>query len=219
MRWDRCAGTVTSAHGSAACVQDPRREGPAFAKYPVTGWEEASRTVISGSTTGQGAFAVADPRPRNQRAKGDAYVTNGHYGVVPWDASSGAVSSSAGHDNGHFSVADPRLPAATDKLVCVIRAEDDTWHRPFTTLELAALQSLVDPEEKLELDGLSDQAWRERIGNAVPPAAARAIAEEMGRTLLLAWTGQTFALGSTPIWVRDVAIAMTMPEVAHAGVR
>jgi site-specific DNA-cytosine methylase len=211
VRWGGAAGAVTSAHSTGQCVQDPRRDGPAFAKYPVTSWGDASRTVISGSTTGQGAFAVQDPRPANMRTKGDAYLTNGHYGVNAWDASCGAVSSAAGHDNGRFSVADPRLPAGTDKLVCVITAEDGTWHRPFTTLELAALQSLVDPEEKLELDGLSDQAWRERIGNAVPPAAARAIAEEMGRTLLLAWTGQTFALGSTSIWVRDVALALTLP--------
>ena len=109
------------------------------------------------------------------------------------------------------------MPAPNDKLVARIQSLDGTWHRPFTTLELAALQSLVDPEEKLELDGLSDQAWRERIGNAVPPAAARAIAEEIGRTLLLAWTGQTFALSSTPIWVRDVAMALTMPAGVDRG--
>lgn len=212
--WDRHAGTVTSAGGKAAAVADPRRAGPAFAKYPVTGWNESSRTVISGSTTGQGAFAVADPRPANQRQAGDAYLTNGHYGVVPWDGTSGAVSAAAGHDNGRWSVADPRLPAARENLVCRITSLDGTWHRPFTTLELAALQSLVDPEAKLELDGLSDQSWRERIGNAVPPAAAQAIAEEMGRTLLLTWTGQTFALSSTPIWVRDVAVAMSLPGEA-----
>ena len=93
----------------------------------------------------------------------------------------------------------------------MIRALDDTWHRPFTTLELAALQSMIDPEEKLVLDGMSDQAWRERIGNAVPASAAAAIGTEIGRTLLLAWTGQTFALGSTPIWVRDVAVAIALP--------
>ena len=209
--WDRPAGTVTSACGKGACVQDPRRVGPAYAKYPVASWNDPSRTVISGSTTGQGAFAVADPRPANQRQQGDAYLTNGHYGVVDWNAASGAVSAAAGHDNGKWSVADPRLPDGRQNLVCVIRSLDGTWHRPFTTLELAALQSLVDPEELLELDGLSDQAWRERIGNAVPPAAAKAIGEEIGRTLLLAWTGQTFALGSTPIWVRNVALAMTLP--------
>ncbi len=217
VRWDRNSGTVTSAGGKAACVQDPRRGGVLFAKYHVAQWGEAGRTVISGSTTGEGAFAVADPRPANQRQAGDAYLTNGHYGVVGWDGTSGAVSSAARHDNGRWSVADPRLPGPRDNLVCVIRSLDGTWHRPFTTLELAALQSLVDPEEKLELDGLSDQAWRERIGNAVPPAAARAIAEEIGRTLLLAWTGQTFALSSTPIWVRDVAVALTLPGGAGHG--
>lgn len=94
----------------------------------------------------------------------------------------------------------------------MIRSLDGTWHRPFTTLELAALQSLVEPEEQLELDGLSDSAWRERIGNAVPPAAAEAIAGVMGTTLLLAWSGETFVLSSTPIWVRPVAMALTLPE-------
>lgn len=96
----------------------------------------------------------------------------------------------------------------------MIRSLDGTWHRPFTTLELAALQSLVEPEEQLELDGLSDSAWRERIGNAVPPAAAEAIAGVMGTTLLLAWSGETFVLSSTPIWVRPVAMALSLPESA-----
>ncbi len=81
-----------------------------------------------------------------------------------------------------------------------------------TTLELAALQSLIEPEEYLELDGLSDQAWRERIGNAVPPDAAQAIAEVMGTTLMLAETGETFMLSATPVWVRSVAVALTVAQ-------
>lgn len=85
-------------------------------------------------------------------------------------------------------------------------------HRPFTTLELAALQSLVDPEEHLELEGLSDNAWRERVGNAVPPKAAEAIASVMGTTLLLAWSGETFLLSSQPIWVRPVATALAVKQ-------
>lgn len=123
-----------------------------------------------------------------------------------------ADHGSACHDNGRWSVADPRaMPAPADRLVCRIVAEDGTWHRPFTTLELAALQSLVDPEEQLELDGLSDQAWRERIGNAVPSSAAEAIAHVMGETLLLAWSGETFLLSAQPIWVKPMAVALTMP--------
>lgn len=121
----------------------------------------------------------------------------------------------AGHDNGRWSIADPRIPQLNDKLIAIIRSIDGTWHRPFTTLELAALQSLVDPEEYLELDGLNDQAWRERIGNAVPRKAGKAIAEVMGTTLLMAWSGETFILSSQPIWVQPIAIALT---VAQGGV-
>lgn len=212
--WDKTANVVAgSSHvaGGAMSVADPRRSGPTYGKYGVTDWADPSNTVISGSTTGQGAFAVADPRAMH-RGKGDHYLTGGHYGVVPWDESSGAVSASACHDNGRWSVADPRMPTIDEKTIAVIRSMDGTWHRPFTTLELAALQGLIDPEEQLELDGLSDQAWRERIGNAVPAPAAQAIASEMGRTLLLAWSGGTMQLALTPIWVRPVAVALSVAQ-------
>ncbi|MDW3683052.1 DNA cytosine methyltransferase [Cupriavidus sp. CV2] len=217
--WGQAAGAVTSAHGTGQCVQDPRAstgfEGAG--KYRITGFDEPAGTVIARSDTGQGAYAVADPRPGMRRERGDHYLTGGHYGVIGWDQPSGAVSSAAGHDNGRWSVADPRLPAANDKLVAIIRALDGTWHRPFTTLELAALQSLIEPEEYLELDGLSDQAWRERIGNAVPPDAARAIAEVMGTTLLLAEGGETFMLSATPVWVRPVAVALSVAQPAEVA--
>ena len=214
VRWDRAAGAVTSAHGTGQAVADPRRGGVGFGKYAVTPFGAAAGTVIAGSTTGQGACAVADPRILNRKA-GDAYLTGGHYGVLAWGQTAGAVSAAGGHDNGRWSVADPRsMPAAADKLVAKIRALDGTWHRPFTTLELAALQSLVDPEEQLELDGLNDQEWRERIGNAVPPDAAQAMAEVMGTTLLLAWSGESFMLSASPIWVRPVAVALSVDQGA-----
>ncbi|WP_186214211.1 DNA cytosine methyltransferase [Burkholderia gladioli] len=213
--WTGHAGTVIGGDDQGAyAVADPR-SGSSFegaGKYRVTGFDEPAGTVIARSDSGQGAFAVADPRPGMRRERGDAYLTGGHCGVVSWGQPSGAVSAAAGHDNGRWSVADPRLPAANEKTVAVIRALDGTWHRPFTTLELAVLQSLVEPEEQLELDGLSDQAWRERIGNAVPPDAAQAIAEVMGTTLLLAESGETFQLSSTPVWVRPVAVALTVAQ-------
>lgn len=236
------SATVTGARfgSGGGAVADPRSttgfEGAG--KYRVTKYDEPAGTVIARSDTGQGAYAVADPRPGMRRERGDNYLTGGHYGVIGWDQASGAVSASAGHDNGRWSVADPRLPTASQKVTAVIRALDGTWHRPFTTLELAALQSLIDPEELwsadskiqaeinrlhaaeraqatgqavFKLDGDSDQAWRERIGNAVPPDAAEAVGEVMGTTLLLAETGDTFSLSATPIWVRPVAIALTLP--------
>lgn len=211
--------TVTGGTGPSAGglgVADPRGGEDAaglHGKYQITHWQAPSRAVIAGNANG--AFAVADPRSGIQRGAGDAYLTAGHYGVTPWNGPAGAVSAAACHDNGRWSVADPRpMPAPAEKLVCRIQALDGTWHRPFTTLELAALQSLVDPEEQLELDGLSDQAWRERIGNAVPAAAATAIAEVMGTTLLLAWSGETFMLSSQPIWVRPVAVALAVGGAA-----
>jgi len=226
--WDRSALGITGANhvaGAAQSVADPRAPAGAFGKYDVTDWGASAGTVIGGSTTGQGAFAVADPRPniRHSRSKReDNYLTGGHYGVVPWNDHANVVSGRGRYDNGFNSVADPRidtLPAAADKLVAIIRALDGTWHRPFTTLDLAALQSLVDPEEHLELQGLSDQAWRERIGNAVPPDAATAIAGVMGTTLLLAWSGETFRLSAQAIWVQPIAIAIavSIPLVGAQG--
>lgn len=219
VRWDRHSATVTGSQqvgSGAACVADPRQTGDLFSKYPVTDWADPSGTVISGSTTGQGAYAVADPRS-GMDGQREHYLTGGHYGVLRMEDTSGAVSSSACHDNGRWSVADPRMPEATDKLIARITAEDGTWHRPFTTLELAALQSLFDPEDPLEaaafsLDGTSDQAWRERIGNAVPRKAAQAMASEILRTLMLADAGETFALSSTDIWVRPVIAGLSLAQ-------
>lgn len=216
-RMDGPAGVVTGGQSPSAggqCVADPR---PNWKRHSnnlvVVDWNRHSSTIIAGGKGVQGGqLSIADPRPGMRRTKGDAYLTGGHYGVVEWSGSAGAVSASAMHDNGRWSVADPRLPEANDRLTCVIQALDGTWHRPFTTLELAALQSLVEPEEQLELDGLSDQAWRERIGNAVPPSAAEAIAHVMGTTLLLVAQGETFVLSSMPIWVRPVAVGLSVAQ-------
>lgn len=216
--WKDPAGTVAGeslpSNGSFA-VADPR---PGWERHggnlSVMDWERPANTVIAGGKGVQGGWmSVADPRTGMNREKGDNYLTAGHYGVVPWESPSGAVSAAAGHDNGRWSVADPRidcLPAIDQKTVAMIRALDGTWHRPFTTLELAALQSLIEPEEHLILDGMSDSVWREHIGNLVPPDAATAIAEVMGTTLLLAWSGETFVLSRMPVWVRDVAVAISL---------
>ncbi|QBI82463.1 hypothetical protein [Pseudomonas phage vB_Pae_CF63a] len=212
------AGTVTGGHSPSSggqAVADPRyhnwHPGASSRKLHVGEWGSATGTVTGSQQVASGALSIADPRVLD-RTKGDAYLTGGHYGVVGFDQSAGAVSASARHDNGRWSFADPRMPAANDRLTWFIQSLDGTWHRPFTTLELAALQSLVDPEEQLILDGLSDSDWRERIGNAVPPHAAEAIAGVMGTTLLLAEQGETFMLSNTPIWVRPVAMALSVAQ-------
>ncbi len=63
---------------------------------------------------------------------------------------------------------------------------------------------------------MSDKDWSERIGNAVPPHAAEAIADVMGTTLLLAEQGETFRLSNTPIWVRNVAVALSVSQPAES---
>jgi len=235
-------GASTTGDGAFA-VADPR--GPHEAdrlhgKYPVNEWERESRAVIAGRD--QGAYAVADPRalsPDRQH-----YQTGGHYGVVDWDQTGYAVSGSACHDNGFNSVADPRLTSATsdeaekinmpkpnDRLVCRIVALDGTWHRPFTTLDLASLQSLFDPEELFfqedgvwharegfDLVGGSDVTKREWIGNAVPGAAATGMAETIGETILLAEQGESFFLSSREIWAKPGALALSVnnDQVAFA---
>lgn len=213
-RWDQTAALVTSSMfvgGGPNAIADPRLNNIHHNNvYRVVRWDRHSLPVTAGAGPTAGGLPVADPRCGLQRGSGDHYETAGHYGIVPWTEHAYAVTGTGRHDNGPCNVADPRLPAPNDKLVALIRAEDNTWHRPFTTLELAALQGLVEPEEHLELSGLSDTAWRERIGNAVPPPAAKAIASVMGQTLLLALNGESFMLHSQPIWVRPIATALAV---------
>jgi site-specific DNA-cytosine methylase len=234
-RFDTPATAVTSSRDTA--VADPRGTASDYTstKYMITPWEGQSRTVIGASTTGDGAFAVADPRPLAFRDGREHYVTGGHYGVVGWHDTALTVSGSASYDNGRNSVADPReieasgapyaLPAPDDRLVARIIALDGTWHRPFTTLDLAALQSIVDPEEvfyrdadgwharmPFELDSKSDSEKREWIGNAVPSESAAEIASVIGEAILLADLGETFSLSTKAIWVSPVRVALAVEQ-------
>lgn len=213
---DEPAPAVTSAKGSLAAVADPRPQGLGRPDhYGVLGWGQTSGTVTaSAHGWDNGRFSVADPRPHGlQHKDANSFGNQAHYGVIGWEQHSGSVTAFGQADNGRWSVADRRvdlLPGLKEQLVCLIIALDGTWHRPFTTLELAALQSLYDPEDVLELEGRSDSAWRERIGNAVPSAAAEAIAGVMGTTLLLAMTGETFSLSNDSIWVRQLQIGLSV---------
>ena len=211
--WDDQGRTVTSEAAPGAgpySVADPRLDCDAADRKKrrfnnilrLVRWEEAGGCVTGASGAHQ---SVADPRvPLG--GSGTKYRT-GFYGVKRLDEPSDAVTGSARHDNGRWSVADDRLPTPAEKCHPLIVALDGTWHRPFTTLELGALQSFpVD----LELDLDSDSRCREWIGNSVPPEAAEAIASEMAETLLLAWAGRTFQLSAKPIWVRPISTALSI---------
>lgn len=223
--WSEPTGTVigtSKGPGSGAlAVADPRPgwEARRGNNLIVSEWDEASNTIIGGGKGVQGGWlSVADPRPGLASARTGQYRTAGHYGVVPWSEHSNAITGSGGHDNGSNNVADPRLPEPAEKLGCIIVAEDNTWHRPFTTLEVAALQSIFDPEayQHFQLYGRGDGELRTWIGNAIPRAAAKAMAEQFGQALLLAITGQTLILTASSVWVQPMIAAIQCGDTGAA---
>lgn len=201
-RWEDPSGTVTSSPAPSSgggAVADPRvdvlRVPRAYDHgYGVLRFDEPSSTVAGGSQVGQGAYSVADVRFKGEQR-------NDFFGVLSWQEAAATITGDARPSKGRFAVADPRKPP--DQLPIIIAA-DGTWHRPLTTLELAALQGFptVVNGAPLKLDGDASGAWRERIGNAVPPPAAQAIAERMLVCLLQAELGG-FSLASTdtPVWI------------------
>jgi len=208
-RWTDPACTVTGAakpSSGAFSVADPRVRVAYDHGYGVLRWGEPSSTVAAGSHPGQGAYSVADPRL-------DCEPHAGAYGVIPWEEAAKTVTGTARIDNGPWAVTDPRRPDAPPIIVIenvrkappmppIIIAADGTWHRPLTTLELAALQGLPTTldGEPLQLAGNSVSRHRERIGNAVPTPTARAIAEQMLQCLLSA-DGDSFTLSTNMVWV------------------
>lgn len=149
-RWDEPSNTITgkasiSGGNARAAVADPRE--PFRGTYGVIDWRAPAPTIRGAQRPSQGAVAIADPRlgcePRA-----------GVYGVLSWEQAAHAVTGNARIDNGSFAVSDPRGPSLPPELkitdpkkdkpdfIPVIIAEDGTWHRPLTTLELAALQGL-----------------------------------------------------------------------------
>ncbi len=211
--WGHSLGVVTgAAHPTRGMysVADPRVRNFGAGPYGVLDWQAPIGTVTGNSWITAGAFAVADPRlacaPRS-----------GAYGLLAWDAPAWTVTGSLQVDNGAAAVADPRVPGnpalalryyPTDlrnapPFAPVLPTADGTWHRPLTTLELAALQGLpteIDGKP-LTLAGKSATAWRERIGNAVPVPAALAIARQMLLTLSGADAERWALSGDGAVWV------------------
>ena len=199
--WDDPAVTVTGSSRPVSgrfSVADPRPANkPAWQRVAgVTPWTESAPTITAGAKIHAGAFQVADPRigctPRA-----------GAYRVLRWEDAAATITGSLAVDNGAAAVADPRLdPDRPPPFTPLIIAADGTWHRPLTTLELAALQGfpVAIDGKPLVLAGTSHTRWRQAIGNAVPPPAAHAIAGQLLRALLMSKLG-AFALDSSPVWV------------------
>lgn len=212
--WSDIASTVTSQSapgGGRYAVADPRLQGKRFNNiYRVISWHEVSPAVTAGGGPTSGGLGISDPRA----GWGGDHLQQAccNYGVQPYPA---PVNANQVPDESFLPGSEmDSLPSPSQQLIAVIRALDGTWHRPFSTLELAALQGLVEPDEFLLLHGASHSGWRERIGNAVPPPAAAAVGHVIARTLLLAMTGETFILDAMPVWVKPVAIAAAVETPA-----
>jgi site-specific DNA-cytosine methylase len=200
--WDKPSGTITSGHSpscGAHTIADPRlnrqhRNGT----FGVQDWEQPGNTVIAAGDVHAGTSAIADPRFEKE-------MYPDSYGIHDWDEPAVTVRGNMRVMASRASVADPRTPADSESGTWIIIAPDGTWHRPLTTLELAALQSLplVVNGKPLVLAGKSDARWREAIGNMVPPDAAEAIASQMLTTLMANEKGDYFELTAAGVWVQD----------------
>lgn len=224
--WDEASGTVTGGAAptrGAFSVSDPRLEcAPRAGAYGVIPWEVPAGTIPGSAHIDNSGVAVADPRVKIAYDAG--------YKVLRWDEAAHTIAGKAACGTGAYSVADPRnivvegvfvpwddllyLPAILGVdpkrppgVDIVIISPDGCWHRPMTTLELAALQGLpVDlGEQPLSLEGGAVSRWRERIGNAVPVQAAQAIAERMLVTLsdMVESSLELFPQNGGEHWVED----------------
>lgn len=210
----------TTSRDTWGSVSDPRvgckrREGG----HGVRPWGGQSAAVIGHPSIDNFPAQVADPRITHPAHRGN-------YGVTDWDEHGPTIRGAHNVNNSQASIADPRhvepshwvddsaeTPSLFGEILdlaskkprhIVVVAADGTWHRPMTTLELAALQGFPTTLDgkPLVLDGKSHAGWRERIGNAVPPPTAYAIAKSCAATLAAAAAG-VWALDSNPIWVRE----------------
>jgi site-specific DNA-cytosine methylase len=186
-------GTVRNTWSSVA---DPRTGERFRGSMGVLDWDETSGVVTGNGRVPSGRNAVADPRLTCEPRAGA-------YRVLSWEEAAATITGSLAVDNGAAAVADPRLdPDKPPPFLPLIVAADGTWHRPLTTLELAALQGFpveVDGSP-LVLAGISHTRWREAIGNAIPPPAARAVGEQLLLALLVSKLG-VWAMNVGDVWV------------------
>lgn len=193
-------------------IDAPRREGSLGVKAAT----DPSTAVIGACSIQNHPAAWADVRLDHAPRKGSRRVS-------AWDSPSPTVIGEARVDKGH-NVADPTPLRAThwieeiggELTLCgppvdlddstpgdmIIRALDGTNHRPFTTLELAVIQGFPAWHNGawLQFSGRSHKAWRQRIGNAIPPPAAEAIGRSALATILASRNGALLLRGE-PVWV------------------
>lgn len=196
--------------------------------YQVVDPAKPAPTVRGRMDVRQAPGAVASPLPEVDPRKTWPHELHGgrpqNYGVQKWDVPSGTIRGKHTLQNAKAAVNDPDYPVPTHRLVrdvdgelvllgppirdweeicyLVIQSEDGSWHRPMTDLDLAVLQSLPAEHngKMLALRGPSGKR-REHIGNMLPRAVARAIAESCRATLDQPHGGDFMLARGGRIWV------------------
>lgn len=192
--WDGVSAPVIAngtLHNGPWQVADPRVQcSPRNTAYGVVGWSGPCGTVLASACHDNGAFSVADPRAARQ-----VCVLDGDIPRVEVHGDSSAFLRDIAERS--------RRPMRPDETPVIVAA-DGTWHRPMTTLELAAIQGFPTRVggDWLVLSGGRDDLHRKAIGDAVPPPTAEAIARTALRTLMAAEHG-TWELSSSGVWVED----------------
>lgn len=206
--WAGQARTVVGGGGGGRPgLEDPRLTcTPNGATLRVVETDGQSPPVIGTSGVWSfGSMQVADARV-------NCPPRNGSFGVQELDDQADTVTGSIDVHNGPAAVAavpHGRVLIAPDWKLWhrTGRWVPRAWHRPFSLKELARLQSFPDvghDGRPLQLAGTLDEQ-RMQIGNAVPFAAARVIAELMLATLLASKLGVP-VWGGGGIWVREAGV-------------
>lgn len=199
------AHTVTGnarVGSGAAEVADPRLTcTPNGATLRVVNVDGPSPTICgAGGVWTTSSVQIADPRPARP-------PRNGTLGVQDWCGTSPTVTGSMDVHNGAAAVSDPRRPKRPRLVRTPLISPSGFWHRPLSVRELADLQSFprLDAQGRPLIieGGVTDQ--RMQIGNAVPPDAACAVAEQMLKTLLSTDLG-TGIIDGGGIWVRELGV-------------
>lgn len=207
--------------------------------YGVLSLKEPSHAITGKNHPGNGPFSLAEERDGATTIALGCAPHRGTYGVVSLQQAIGCVTAHANIDNGCFAVADKRTPGAPPLLwiegldkparlwagfdkkgrvkhgkpaPLIIMAEDGTWHRPLTTLELAVLQGLPWQHHGRPLDfGGGSTKQRKLIGNMIPPPVASAMASQILLALLAADAGAYYMdSGGAGVWVERKEYARRM---------
>jgi site-specific DNA-cytosine methylase len=146
-----------------------------FLRFP----DDSAQTAPK-SRKGKSRKQTTPPPPSSKGWRMDGALFAPTHRITATDEGLCVVTLPGGRE---LDLARTQTPRRTEQHVVIV-ALDGTYHRPLTTLELAALQSFPVLHKGAWLCFPGTQAQqRKLIGNAIPPAAAYAVATEVAAAL------------------------------------